>query len=219
MITSAYRSKFLKADTRHGRVSAASKVYSTGDDGPVAIDDIFIPAGAILERTLTKSDLHIIFPIVGGVIVSAPGDETGLYPEELYCVHPDTLQTVWLENPFRGETINLLHIRIDKKAHNVKSSLPFISPLKLDTKNRLVQGEGSAHIIQAGIYDSRVKDKVPIPGGHNAVLSYIINGSFDIEERLMEYRDGLFQWDVEETDIEALSETAIILLVHCSHSK
>jgi hypothetical protein len=53
----------------------------------------------------------------------------------------------------------------------------------------------------------------------SAMMVYIINGSFEVDGRLMEHRDALLVWDTDSIEYEALSEAAIILLIEFSPSK
>lgn len=213
-MTTIYKSNFLKADTRKEQPFIGGKSYKSGNGDMITIEDVFLSPAAELTIKLASDELNILFPIVGKVVLA--NDSKEISPEELLCYCGNEAKDLTVSNPFTDETINFLHIRINKAGHTAETTGLSFSTLKIDRKNELIQAGGVAHCLKAGVYDSRVKDKTSLTEGFGGLFTYIINGSFDFEERLMEYRDSLYQWDINEVDFEALSETAIILLIECS---
>jgi hypothetical protein len=117
-----------------------------------------------------------------------------------------------VKNPFPDEAVNFLHIGINDERGNLVVT-PTLCALTLATKNKLTCGDDIAAHIKAGVYDSRTDDSVRLTGNCSHIFAYVINGSFEVEGRLMEYRDGLLLWETEVVAFEALSETAIILFI------
>ena len=54
-----------------------------------------------------------------------------------------------------------------------------------------------------------VKSVVDFPN----VFCYVLAGAFEISGRLLQPLDGLAIWDIEEIDMEALSNNALVLMV------
>ena len=46
-----------------------------------------------------------------------------------------------------------------------------------------------------------------------AVFCFVIEGVFELEERLLYAKDGLALWDSRQADMETLSNDAIVFLV------
>ncbi len=47
----------------------------------------------------------------------------------------------------------------------------------------------------------------------NSLYTFIVDGAFEIEGRLMHARDGLALWNTEKIELEALSNNAIVVVL------
>lgn len=186
-------------------------MYTTQPNDGFFIHDVYIPAGENFILDVATKGQNILFPIVGGIIVGPQKQQ--LVPGDIYYMPADTESNWQIHNPF-SETVNFLYISITTEEASGES----LASIGLSVKNQLIQGSGLAGNIKVGVYDSRVKGLMSLNLG-TELFTYIINGSFEVDGRLMEYRDGLYQWDITETDYEALSEAAIILMIECSSFK
>lgn len=213
-MATSYKSQFLKADMRSVQLQPHMRQLATKCDDGLTVADIYAAPGACVALPLAAGCLNIIFPVAGGILVTDAGSQHQLSPEELYCYSGNNEKEIWIENPYPADTINFLHICINQPDGQVAAT---IAALSITEKNRMVQA--MAGCLKVGVYDSRVKDRITLSPGCNRVFTYVINGSFEVEERLMEYRDGLCLWDVSELEFEALSETAIILVIEYSPLK
>lgn len=214
IITPTYHSKFYKADRRVNELHGKCNSYTSGLNEAILAKDIFLQGGA--DMTLTPAPLghNILFPIVGSLSVEGATTAT-IATGDVLVLGSDA---VTIRNPYEDETVNFLHIAYNA---GVDAAQPFtISNININEKNRLITGEGFTANMSVGVYDSRVKGIVDMKQKDSSLFAYVINGSFEIDGRLMEYRDGLFRWDIEEEiDFEALSETAIVLFIECSPLK
>lgn len=211
MMTAIYNSRFIKAETRIPTLQGGCKMYTTQPNDGFFIHDVYIPAGENFILDVATKGQNILFPIVGGIIVGPQKQQ--LVPGDIYYMPADTESNWQIHNPF-SETVNFLYISITTEEASGES----LASIGLSVKNQLIQGSGLAGNIKVGVYDSRVKGLMSLNLG-TELFTYIINGSFEVDGRLMEYRDGLYQWDITETDYEALSEAAIILMIECSSFK
>ncbi len=193
---------------------ATGKRFRSSHLETVVVEDIFISPSEQLSIVLAGDHLHILFPIVGKLVLADSARE--ISPEELLCYCGSVAKEVTVSNPFPDDKVNFLHIGIKKTACTQQSAELCFCTLNIDRKNGLIQPNGLADSLKVGVYDSRVKDKMSLTDTCNGLFTCILNGSFDFEERLMEYRDSLMLWDIEEVTFEALSENAIILFVECS---
>ena len=180
---------------------------------------MFMAPGSSRTITLSENDLHILLPVSGAIKLSSGAEDKYAAAEEMFLYCTAQNEQLIIHNPFDDIKTNLLHITIGKQAHNIPADTRQSATINITEKNKMFSGSGISDCISIGVYDSRVKNKVLLQPGNNAVCSHVVNGSFDLEERLLEYRDTLYQWDIQEIDLEALSETAIILLIECSLTK
>lgn len=210
-----YKSRFIKADMR-AATSAPGTVCYTSHHDVVTITDITLAPATSLQLALSDKDQHIILPVSGAVATGLEDDLQTIASEEMLVLFADKAQGITVRNPFDDITVNLLHIVIAGTAHNAATGKAAVD---ITAKNKLFSASGAGSRLHIGIYDSRTKDHYTLQPGSDSIYTYVINGSFDFEDRLMEYRDGLFQWDIQEAEFEALSDTAVLLIIECSLTK
>jgi hypothetical protein len=206
----AYTSRFLKADRRAVVRTNGSQTCRTTFEQQARLDDVFIlPGASVRPDTTGAGGQLLVLPIVGGALLTtARGAETALVPGCIYLVPAADADSFTLTNPFEKETVNVLLLQAPLPAAASDAVQEFALPLT--EKNVLVAPENQALPVRIGLYDSRVKDVIPAirPGGFS--LCYVLNGAFEIEDRLVEHRDALLLWETPAIDFEALSETAIL---------
>jgi len=216
MVTTSviYNSKFLKADSRQDASNTSCRSYIAGLGEDVIISDIFLSAGAVAPLDIDTSCCNIVFPLVGTVqLTGEKGLQANLRNGDIHRLCPG-IADVAVKNTLENDTINFLHIMLPKQ----KASLWDVSSARMEitVKNRMISGTGYANNIKVGVYDSRAKDIIRLQQPGANLAAFVINGSFEIEGRLMEYRDSLMLRDIEEAEIEALSELAVLLIIDCS---
>ncbi|MDO7844858.1 hypothetical protein Q5H92_00700 [Hymenobacter sp. M29] len=206
-----YKSRFLKADRRTVIQAEGGQTYRTSFEQPARLDDIFIRPGASVQMDATGlTGQLLVLPIVGGALLTtAQTVETALLPGYLYTVPAAEAGSLVLTNPFEKETVNILLIQAPVPSAAAAVVQEFQLPLT--EKNVLVAPDNPALPVRVGLYDSRVKGHIPALGLGGFSLCYVLNGSFEIEDRLAEHRDALLLWETAEIEFEALSETAILL--------
>ncbi|RTQ49617.1 hypothetical protein EJV47_12430 [Hymenobacter gummosus] len=206
-----YHSRFLKADRRSLVRGAGSEAYQTAFEQSARLDDLFLRPGASVEVDAAGlGGQLLVLPIVGGALLTAAGAaETALVPGGVYAVPVGPGQAARLTNPFEHETVNLLLIRAPVPA----AAGPALqeAELPLTARNVLVAPTPAAWPLRVGLYDSRVKGRIPVSRPAGFALCYVLNGSFEIEDRLVEHRDALLLWNTAAVEFEALSETALLL--------
>lgn len=211
-----YTSRFLKAEARTEQRFAGGRVLRTSFAGQAQLDDLFIRPGATLCPAADgAAGPVLLLPIVGGALLTtAHGPEIGLAPGFIYTIPAAEAAHLTLTNPFEDQTVNLLLIRATGlgAAHDSVQELE----LPLTAKNVLVTPPNQALPVRVGLYDSRVKDAVTGISPAVSALCYVLNGSFEIEDRLAEHRDALLLWSTPEVAFEALAETSLLLYLQLS---
>jgi len=204
-----YPSRFLKADRRAVLPAEGSHTHRTVFEQPARLDDVFLQAGASLA--VPPSGLPgqvLVMPVVGGALLTTAMEaERAVLPGSLYAVPAG--ETFTLTNPFEHETVNVLLLLAPVPAAACAAVQEWELPLT--AKNVLVGPANSAVPVRVGLYDSRVKGTLSALDPTAYALCYVLNGSFEIEDRLVEHRDALLLWETPTIEFEALSETAILL--------
>lgn len=149
----------------------------------------------------------LVVPLVGAIEIAASNqhDRQGGGPGEIIRVASQG--ELVISNPDQKNPANFLLVCLEEKGASGKLSLgefggnQLFSPIKL-----------TKHQMCFGFFDGRQGAAYPLEDLKNGILAYVINGTFELENRLLESRDALAVWNLETVEMEALSENAIILL-------
>jgi len=156
----------------------------------------------------------ILVPLAGGIEVNVEKDSPEFVSsgEALaFFASPD--QTYVVTNPYPEETINYLQIRVSTGHSNHKKQL---SGFDLSNKNILlpVFSGGKREVnIYVGKYGGREEGIYSVSNPGSGVFVFVIEGAFEVQNRLLERRDGLSLRNAEVVEFEALSQDAVILVV------
>ncbi|WP_342089131.1 pirin family protein [Dyadobacter sp. OTU695] len=161
----------------------------------------------------------ILLPMVGAIELEEKGREPKFINsgEALFqLASPDKIYTI--TNPYPDEPINYLQIRVDDDQFlSIPMSLSGITAeFDLSKRNVLLPVRGykgsSAHLF-IGQYDGRAEGIFTSwNAGHHAFI-FVIEGAFEVQNRLLEKRDGLALRNAERVEFEALSNGAILLVI------
>jgi hypothetical protein len=186
------------------------------------------PFGAVLacnDDTLTAGskitfeaplDIHILLlPVVGGIKFSMAGDSPSLLEagegQWLYLREGDDLE---ISNPFDAQVVNFLHLWISER--ETGSKLP-MQKLFFDVdlnKNQLQPLKVIGHEVGCiGKFDGRKEGIHRVKHRGNGIFIFVVDGAFEVQNRLLQSRDGLALWNVEDVEFEALSNEAVILMI------
>ncbi|TRW24611.1 hypothetical protein FMM05_08850 [Flavobacterium zepuense] len=173
----------------------------------VVNDETLAPHNSISRNVGDATTLLI--PLVGSLYYSLGAKEQVLMPGEALIISPFEKGTVLeLKNPYDGDLVNYLFIVF----RGIRTVNFGINRINLDVRNRLHGFVQQSVFGYMGIFDGRREALYNVKDSANGLFAFVINGSFEVNGRLLEERDALALWDTNEADIEALSENAIILL-------
>lgn len=197
--------------------------YSAADRGPfgtldVLNDEVLMPECSH-ELHVEQFCQVILFPVMGAIEIEERGKEPKFINagEVLFLlVSPDRHYTI--TNPYPDEAINYLQIRVnDGPFLSTPMSLSGINiSFDLNEKNVLLPVRGyhgsSAHLY-IGQYDGRAEGIFTSWNADHAAFIFVIEGAFEVQNRLLERRDGLALRNAETVEFEALSNAAILLVI------
>ena len=174
-------------------------------------------AGGKLTFFLSKEDSFQIFiPITGGIDIVSKGEEFSVDTGQVLALNLEKGEVLEISNPYEKDIINYLQIGIK---NNVvlfeKVNDTFAFDFEKD-KNQLIEVVSFNDLplkVSAGIFDGREESIYKMQSQKNNFYAFIIDGAFEIEGRLMHARDGLALWDIEQIELEALSNNAIALII------
>lgn len=173
------------------------------------------------EHTLvryTKEDTVImLLPVVGALNVRIGTEEyilTDVGETFTAAVPKDSI--VEIVNPYEDELINFLEIWYTVPAGNIVSTGKVLFDLD-NRKDILVPLAPDALCSGAtpcmGKFNGRGEGIFTPADNASGVFVFVLEGAFEVANRLMHACDGLALWEVEAVEFEALSNNAIILFI------
>ena len=177
-------------------------------------DDTLKPGGKITFEA--PQDIYILLlPVVGGINFSIEGQTPILLEagdgQWLFLRERDELE---ISNPFDIELVNFLHLwiaetqtgsqlQIQKLFFDVDANKNLLQPLK-------VIGHGVGCL---GKFDGRKGSTYRVNHPTEGLFIFVVEGAFEVQNRLLQSRDALALWNVDEVAFEALSNEAVILMI------
>lgn len=173
-------------------------------------NDDTLQAGARLRMQAEGNTRVLILPLVGGIeYTDGMGSHTFIAAgQALEVITPDSL-SYEITNPYEEERINFLQIWIHREtdAYRLTSQSFELSP-----GNQLVPiSQDQPYYI--GQYDGRAEGQYTLTNPAKGVFIFIIAGAFEMQNRLLESRDGLSLKHTATIEFEALSSGAIGMIM------
>lgn len=181
-------------------------------------DETLAPGHSITMHIDRKSQIFIL-PVVGQVDYAndRPG-QVSIQPGQLFVSTVDSGSSIQLKNPFDEELINFIQIRIavnDSASGVCKTGLWHfdLNHIKNGLAEIVGPGDGLSMPVSIGKFSGRQEILYPLKNENNGVYAFVLEGAFELQNRLLHARDGLAIWGASAIEAEALSDDAIVLLL------
>jgi redox-sensitive bicupin YhaK (pirin superfamily) len=169
------------------------------------------------QTTVVASDTEIfIVPLFGGIeYKDNSGNEDFIRVEQIKHITAQKGMSFEVANAFE-ENVSYLQIGFDTENQFFKSNSTVIN-FDLTQKNQLISlFETSNALGFIGIFEGRKEGFYKLKNPSNGIFIFVINGAFEVENRLLESKDGLRLQETDNIEWEALSENAILLILEIS---
>jgi quercetin 2,3-dioxygenase len=180
-----------------------------------AFNDDTLKAEHSVNIQLSEDMNVIIIPVVGGLEYHNALENGFLGAGEGLLLSASEGMEYEIINPYPTEYINFIQIWF-------KNGSPNFTPISEKFSFDLSQQNQLHSIFSAnnqegfiGKYEGRKKEEFTLANPENGVFVFVIDGVFEVQDRLLHARDGLAISGIEMIDFEALSNDAIILLITC----
>jgi quercetin 2,3-dioxygenase len=168
----------------------------------VVNEDTLAGGRSITMQVEDDSDI-ILIPIVGAVECDDHFVEAG--QTQFLGMPAGTSFTI--TNPYETELVKFLQVWIKVSG----TAAPELISFDLDTdRNQLLEVNRNVSI---GKFDGREEAVYNISQTGNGVFAFVIEGEFEVQYRLLQAGDSLALWEIDQIELEALSNDAIILIV------
>jgi quercetin 2,3-dioxygenase len=180
-----------------------------------ALNDETLAARQSFEAEIRENTDILIVPIVGGLeITNSEGLHDFLSVGEVQLLSLGENMSYDITNPYDTDLINFLQIRFINQTDAFVYQNQKIS-INLHQKNELLplfSKVGNLYTSFACKYEGRKEGIYSVQKAGNGVFVFVIEGAFEVANRLLETRDGLALTQVETIEFEALSSDAILLI-------
>ncbi|MCI9844509.1 hypothetical protein [Flavobacterium pectinovorum] len=175
-------------------------------------EEILAPQHCISRVVKAKTNV-IILPLFGGIEYKDNlGNAEFLRVEQIRVIAADDEMTVEIFNPYENENVSFLTIHFQTEASCFKNHFQK-SEIDLAIRNKLIRLiEIEETLCFIGVYDGRKEGFYTLRNPNNGVFVFVVNGAFEVEDRLLEAKDGLSLKKAEVIEWEALSENAVLLV-------
>jgi hypothetical protein len=169
-----------------------------------------------LQKTFTFLDADtevVLLPLFGGIdYKDSLGETDFIRIEQIKHISAQKGMSFELSNPYDFENVSYLEIWFSAKTKNFKAKtnrfdFGFSERNKM---NPLFDFSNTMGFI--GIYDGRQEGFYTLKNHLNGIFVFVINGAFEVENRLLQEKDGLSLKKIATIEWEALSENAILVL-------
>ncbi|MEZ0609441.1 pirin [Fibrella sp. WM1] len=180
--------------------------------GPLVwLNDERLAPAASLTAPVEEAVTAVLLPLIGGLEYQLDENTQFLEPGQSGTLSLAAGQTYRLTNPYEAETIQFLHLGL-----HAETATTAPTAFDLSESNQLLpfwrEGAQAGYI---GRFDGRHDATVAIEAAEQRVFVYIVQGAFEVANRLLHTGDGLAlhyrQADVLE--FEALSNNAMLILL------
>lgn len=185
-------------------------------------DELYAP-GQKVSYIATHALWLVIIPITGEVEWKDDLGHTGAVEVgQVQVRYLPAGNIIELNNPYSDEQINFLYMEFKADPLGLSTLLPKLYEFDFEGRqNQLIdvlqdeQPESLKELpfkLHIARFDGREEALYPVPDGA-LFFAFVIAGAFELQGRLMHQRDGLALWDLHEADMEALSNSAVILIL------
>lgn len=201
-----------RRDTEETVNHRISKSLAEPAHGVEAWDDVVLAPDKMVHRRFEKEVLMFIMPLVGEVDYE---DEKG----NLFSVAAGQLLLIPLasgvqasvRNVYQDALVNCL-ISAVVAAHRPALKAPELVPVNLRQFSDVL---GSLNNLYLPVYigNFQGRSEATLETQDHKLFVFVIEGAFEVQHRLLEYRDGMLLWNTSQVELEALSNHAKLLIL------
>ncbi|MFD2942232.1 pirin family protein [Flavobacterium notoginsengisoli] len=178
------------------------------------LNEVILAPQQRISRFINSKTNSIILPLFGAIeYKDSIGNAEFLCVDQIRVIAADDDLTLEIFNPYENENVSYLEIEFDMGKQYFKN---YFQQYKFDfsTHNKLYSlFEVERALGFIGIYDGRKEGSFKLRNSKNGVFAFVLNGAFEVENRLLEAKDGLALKETEKIEWEALSENAILIVI------
>lgn len=195
--------------------------HKTPFGGIYVFNDDTLGGGRSMQMRIEEDSYVVLLPLIGAIEYSnLKGEENLIAAGQIQLLAFEKGSTIRIGNPFKDNAVNFIQIWIKADEttglHNASPGTydvnQFMNCLMRITPN-WVGNQSIPFNISIGKFSGRGETIHPIKNNNAGFFVFVLEGAFEVEGRLLHARDGLALWGIQEAEMEALSNDAIILAI------
>lgn len=171
--------------------------------------DCTLAAQCSQEHPLTAGS--ILLPLVGGLTGQFREQEWLIPCGEILVFHETFPLRV--ANPYEAELVNYLILRLDQEYRTGFGVSRYSFDLDAAKNEMQELFHHPEWRVSIGKFEMRREDSYRPCSRSNPCFCFVIQGSFEIEGRLLHARDSLAIWDTDQLEIESLGPSSLLILL------
>ncbi|MFD2285698.1 hypothetical protein GJU39_08695 [Pedobacter petrophilus] len=177
-------------------------------------NDEYVAAGK-MAFFLSKEDSYQIFmPVTGGIDVVQGNKEFTIEAGQIQVLNLGKGEVLEISNPYPTDTVNYIQLGIKTDLFLLKASEMLFHFDFEKNQHQLIDIISHPKLpfrLTAGLFAGREEVIYQLKNSRHKFYTFVIDGAFEVEGRLLHARDGLALWELGQIELEALSNNAIII--------
>ncbi|MFC3561889.1 pirin family protein [Pedobacter jamesrossensis] len=176
-------------------------------------NDELIANGKLTFFLCKENSTQIFIPIAGGIDIVAKTKEFSVDTGRVLILQLERGEVLEISNPYKDDTINYIQIGIknDDYFFSKNTLIDFDFEKNPNQLIEIINDGKLPFKLSVGIFAERNEAVYKMENSANSFYTFIIDGTFEIEGRLMHARDGLALLQTESVELKALSNNAIVV--------
>lgn len=175
-----------------------------------AFNEDTLAGGQCMSHRCDQQSQVCLMPLVGGIRVHFSGKYWLVEAGEMFVLPLQANEVYQIGNPYASELVSYLHILMQ----DYEMEEPTLIPFDLSSKaNQLLPLFDASNQLSIGQFGGRVDAEHTLQSAENDAFVFVIDGVFEVQNRLLHRRDALLLPMPGTLEFEALSEGAILLVL------
>jgi len=195
--------------------------HKTPFGGIYVFNDDTLDGNRSLKMQIEEDSYVILLPVYGAIEYNNMLGHSGLLAAgQLQLLMAQKGTSLSINNPFSDIAVNFIQVWIKADLSVRAVSTGAVSYDVNKFMNCLMQVTPTVtenlpipFSVSLGKFTGRGKTVHPVRKSNAGFFVFVLQGAFKVESRLLHARDGLALWDMQEAEMEALNNDAIILAI------
>ena len=175
-----------------------------------AFNEDTLAGGQYISHICDLDATVLLLPLVGGIRVHSSGKPWSIEAGAVLALPLQAAESYRIENPYADELVSYLHIVLQGS----EAAEPYLGSFDLSKNvNQLSTIHDTHHRLSIGQFGGRVDVEHALNQTANDAFIFVIDGVFEVQNRLLHHRDALLLPTPETLEFEALSDGAILLVL------